>query len=474
MNNRFIYVLLFLWVTPLMAQSTRPNIVQIVIDDVGYDDLGCYGEKRFRTPNMDRLAREGLRLTSFYAPHGTCTPSRTALLTGRNARRVNGNTGLGVLFPNDTTGLDPRREITLATLLRGRGYRSAVVGKWHLGHLTKFLPTNQGFDEYVGIPYPNDHGPERQGGTGSKGFPPIPLIRGTDVVQRLDNNTLADLPQLFLREACGFIARQAKAKQPFYLHFANIETHTPWFLPRGFEGRSAGGAYGDAVEYLDHTVGVLLDALKQNGLEQNTIVVLLSDNGPLHIRYPELEACYGKFATVDTSRRHLLRGGKMQEFFEGGTKVACLVRWPGVVKAGQTTDALVTGQDWFTTLARLGGAAVPTDRTIDGKDLLPLLKGEAPGVRNTHFGVQGVNKGEVVSVRYKDWKLVMPSNWRRSWSPLRHEKAMLFDLRTDPGEQRDLSAQHPNIVKALTDLAGRANRAVVSDQPLPENNPFNF
>jgi arylsulfatase A len=246
------------------AQNLKiPNIIHILADDVGYDDLACFGAKDVRTPHLDKLAAEGLKLNNFYAPHGTCTPSRVALMTGKYVSRINNGLGMRVLFPTDSTGLDPKEEKSLAMYLKEVGYQTGLFGKWHLGHLPQYLPTKHGFDSYLGIPYPNDHGPERRGNTGHwpgfGAFPPIPLIQQDQVIKALDNNDLGELPALFVRESCRFMRQCAVNKQPFYLQYANIETHTPWFLPKGFEGRSGKGAYVDAVEYLDLSVGILLD-----------------------------------------------------------------------------------------------------------------------------------------------------------------------------------------------------------------------
>jgi arylsulfatase A len=459
-----LYFLLLLGGSALAQTPQRPNIIHIMMDDVGQDDLSCYGAKDIRTPNLDRVAAEGTRFTNFYAPHGTCTPSRAAVLTGRYARRVNDHTGLSVLFPSDTIGLDPRREITVGTLLRQQGYRTAVIGKWHLGHLPKFLPPNQGFDEFFGIPYPNDHGPERDGNTGARNFPPIALIRGTQTIKGLTNTELAEVPQAFVREACRFIRENATQKRPFYLQFSNIETHTPWFIPAGWAGQSKAGTFGDAVEYFDATLGVLMKQLKTAGIDQNTLVVITADNGPLVYRYPELEACYGQYARVDTTRKHRLRDGKYQEAFENGTRVACLMRWPDAVPVSQVSEQIITGCDLFTTFVQLAGAKLPTDRVIDGKSLLDLWRNPlGPAIRNTFFGIQG--RGTVASVRYYNWKYIVAD---------KNRPAMLFDLARDEGERTDVARQNPGVVRQLSALASQAAEALLTDKPLPETNQLTF
>ena len=426
---------------PLLQDSRPaprpPNILHIVADDVGWDDVGCYGGQDIPTPHLDRLAREGLRLTSYYAPHPTCTPTRAALLTGCYAPRV----GLPqVLFPTDQVGLAPD-ETTIAELLRGRGYATALIGKWHLGHHPEHLPTRHGFDLFFGIPYPNDHGPERLDRNGrSRGFPPVPLLRQEAVVETPAQ--LGSLPLRLEAEAVRFL--EAHRGQPFYLHFANIETHTPWLVPRRAQGQSRAGVYGDAVHCLDQTVGVLLATLDRLGLSTQTLVVFSSDNGPLVDAYPELEGIYGHAATVDTTRRHALRGGKYQARYEGGTRVSCLVRWPGHIAAGAVCDQIVAGFDWFATFAAIAGAAVPTDRARDGRDLTPLLTGASTAPVHEQF-LYYENRN-LVAVRAGGWKLVFPP---------RNQPVELYDLESDRGETRNCATERPDVVQ---DLLARARR----------------
>src|SRR4051794_14868372 len=280
---KFIGVaLVLMWsVTPILlaadptttASSRPPNIIHIVGDDVGYDDLSCYGAATLKTPNLDKLASQGMRFTSFYAPAPTCTPTRAALMTGCYAQRV----GLQrVLFPNDNIGLSDK-EVTIADLLRSRGYATACIGKWHLGHAPQFLPTHHGFDYYLGIPYPNDHGPERTHSNNQTApFPPIPLVRGDKVIEQPTD--LAQLPDRFADEAVKFISDNKD--RPFFLHLANIETHTPWYTPDRFHDKSGDTAYGDAVRCMDDMVGKIMDALDRLHLADNTLLVFTSDNGP--------------------------------------------------------------------------------------------------------------------------------------------------------------------------------------------------
>jgi arylsulfatase A-like enzyme len=432
------------------APARPPNILHIVADDVGYDDLSCYGAPKIKTPNLDKLAAAGMRFTSFYAPSPVCTATRAALMTGCYAQRV----GLPkVLFPNDNQGLNAD-EVTIAELLKPRGYATACIGKWHLGHHTAHLPNHNGFDLFYGIPYPNDHGPERKGSNNqTEPFPPIPLYRNDQIVEQPAK--LAECPDRFADEAVKFI--EQNKDRPFFLHFANIETHTPWFVPKRYEGKSGDTAYGDAVECLDDAVGKVLGALDRMGLADNTLVVFTSDNGPLWQHHKELEEIYGKYGTVDTTRPHLLRAGKYQARWEGGTRVSAIFRWPGKIKAGTTSDEMAAGMDLYTTFAAAAGASVPTDRIIDGKDLTPLLTGATAKSPRDTFYYYG--NWALTGVRQGEYKLVLPGR-----PPPFPNKTMLYNVKSDPGETKDLAAEHPEIVEQLQKLADQA-REDLGDGP---------
>lgn len=440
-----------LLVSYAQESAIKPNIIHILADDVGYDDIACYGSKDIKTPNIDRMAAQGMKFTDFYAPHGTCTPTRAAILTGRYAPRVNNGTGLPVLFPDSEIGLDTDLEITITELLKEVGYATALIGKWHLGHLPEFLPGKHGFDYFLGIPFPNDHGPERLANTGSRGFPPITLIENFEVIDELDNNELAELPALFTQIACDYIREMSANGQPFYLQYSNIETHTPWFVPKGFEGYSEAGPFGDAVEYLDRSVGAILRTIKRLGLDSNTLIVFSSDNGPLIVPYPELEECYGHYADVDTSRKHILRGGKYQSRYEGGTNVACIMRWPGHIPAGTICSDITAGFDLFTTFAAIAGAKIPDDRPIDGRDLYPLMTNNSDGPP-PHRDFSGYEaRGLQMSYREGPWKLTLPTKAVYGVGALEHYE--LFMLEEDPGELHDVSAQYPFIMEQMIEKA---------------------
>jgi arylsulfatase A len=453
MKTTLIISILSLFAFSSFAQETskKPNIIHILADDVGYDDIACFGSKDIKTPNIDRMAELGMRFTDFYAPHGTCTPTRAAILTGRYAPRVNDGTGLPVLFPDSEIGLDTDKEITITELLQKEGYATALVGKWHLGHLPEFLPLNHGFDYFLGIPYPNDHGPERLANTGSREFPMIPLIENNEIINEVDNNELAELPALFTQIACDYIREMASAEQTFYLQYSNIETHTPWFVPKGFEGYSEAGPFGDAVEYLDRSVGAIIRTVKKAGIEDNTLIVFSSDNGPLIVPYPELEACYGHYADVDTNRQHALRGGKYQSRYEGGTRVACIMMWPGVIPPGSMNSDLTAGFDLFTTFAAIAGAEIPTDRVIDGRDLYPLMTNNADGppVHRDFSGYEA--RGLQMSYREGPWILTIPTKAVYGVGALDHYQ--LFNITDDPGEKNDVSAQYPFIYDQMIEKA---------------------
>jgi arylsulfatase A len=439
----------------IAADTRPPNIVHIVGDDVGYDDLSCYGAPKVRTPNLDKLAAEGMKFTNFYAPAPTCTPTRAALMTGCYAQRVGMQR---VLFPNDRVGLNAD-EVTVGELLKQQGYATACIGKWHLGHLPQHQPTRHGFDLFFGIPYPNDHGPERKkSNQQTEPFPPIPLIRNEQVVEAPAN--LETCPDRFVEESVRFI--ESNKDKPFFLHLSNIETHTPWFVPKRFEGKSGDTSFGDAVQCMDWMVGEITAALEKRGLADNTLVVFTTDNGPLWQRHPELEEIYGKYGTVDTTRPHLLRAGKYQPRWEGGVRVPAIVRWPRKVKPGATSDALAAGFDLYTTFAAAGGAAVPTDRVVDGKDLTPLLTGAT--TESPHGALYYYGQYNLAAVRdAAGYKLVFPGR------PGPHpDKTLLFNVKSDPGETKDLAADHPEVVARLQKLAEAAREDLGDER---ENRP---
>jgi len=393
------------------ARAERPNLIVIMSDDQGYGDLGCYGADRIATPRLDRMADEGVRLTDFYtAP--VCAAARVGLMTGSHAERA-GNlkrTGAGT-----RVGIHDD-ELTLAELLRDRGYRTHLVGKWHLGMHPPFHPLRHGFDDFVGFLTSNGQNP--------------PLMRGETVVDEEPDQ--AQLIDLYTREAIERIERDDE--QPFFLFLSHAMPHVPLSVPERFRGRSARGLYGDVVEALDWSCGQVFDALARNGLDERTLVVFCSDNGPWTVKGD---------AAGSTGP---LRGGKGQ-VFDGGIRVPCIARWPGQLPAGAVSDGIASVMDWLPTFAGLSGAALPTDRVLDGKDLWPMLAG-APESASPHEALFFFKGPELAAVRSGRWKLHLAR-------PPRVREALLFDIREDPAESRDVAAANAAMVQELTVMSER-------------------
>ncbi|MCI0638789.1 MAG: sulfatase [Gemmataceae bacterium] len=459
MKSLCCFVVMLLACPTVLAQSEsakpsgpakdRPNIIIILADDLGYGDLGCYGHPRFKTPNLDKLAAQGTRFTQFNTPMAFCAPTRASLLTGRYPMRCK--------MPNnpapdggpqaDKVAL-PADEILLAELLKRAGYATGMVGKWHLGHHdVAYYPTKRGFDDYLGILYSND-------------MRPVQLVQGEKVVEYpLVQATLTDR---YTQWALDFITRNKG--RPFFLYFAHAMPHKPLACSEKFYKKSGAGLYGDVMAELDDSVGRLMAKLKELGLDENTIVIFTSDNGPW----------YGGSSGG-------LRGMKGTTW-EGGYRVPCIVSWPGKLPAGKTSAALTTTPDLFPTALAAAGVDPPKDRVLDGRSLLPILTGKAKGVHDVIFSHQG---NKIASVRNARWKLhLVPAKDKKDlagkkWIDPRgpdgvtilapYEQSQpddypglrtgdptkalsLFDLQSDPGEQRDVSAQHPDVVERLRKL----------------------
>ncbi|MBI1353384.1 MAG: sulfatase-like hydrolase/transferase [Acidobacteria bacterium] len=430
------------WFVGLGAVSGRsaPNVVILFADDLGYGDIGPYGAEGYSTPNLDRMAAEGIRFTDFYVPAPVCTPSRAALLTGSYPMRV----GLAnrVLFPFSQHGLNPD-EITLAELLKGQGYRTMAVGKWHLGHQKKFLPTRQGFDEYLGIPYSNDMGSHRYP---AQGFvsPPLPILHNEDLVDQHPSQAL--LTQRWTAAAVDFIERSAGS--PFFLYLAHSMPHLPIDASSDFKGGTEHGLYGDVIEELDWSVGQIFAALARAGVDDDTLVVFTSDNGPVVRPARQLGHQSGSAGP--------LRGSK-NTTWEGGMREPGLMRWPAKIPAGAVCRELATTMDLLPTIAKLAGATPPADRIIDGKDIAPLLFAE-PGARSPHEAFYYYRDERLQAVRSGRWKL---HTYRPEWNDQPHEP-LLFDLETDVGETTDVAAKNPEVVARLQVLADKA-RADLGD-----------
>ena len=440
-----------------------PNVVVIYTDDQGWADVGCYGAEGFETPNLDRLASEGMRLTSFYVAQPVCSASRTALLTGCYPNRV----GIaGALGPRSRVGISDE-ETTLAELCRGEGYATAIFGKWHLGCQDRFLPTRHGFDEYYGIPYSNDMWPwhpsvahmpdalERR----KKGYPDLPLIDGDEVVvAEVTPDHQTRFTHDFTMRAVDFIERNADGR--FFLYLAHPMPHVPLFTSEEYVDVSEQGRYGDVIEEIDWSVGQVMAALEREGIADETLVIYASDNGPW--------LSYGNHAGSTGP----LREGKGTTF-EGGVRVPCIVRWPGRVPAGTLCDEPLMTIDVLPTVAGLIGAELPA-RKIDGVDAWAWLSGEGEGrAHEAMFFYYHAN--DLEAMRSGRWKLHFPHGYRtmsgrevgRDGTPGNYDYSVktgleLYDLEADIGESRDVAAEHPEVVARLTAMAD-AMRAELGD-----------
>lgn len=462
----------------LSAQSKRPpNIVLILADDQGYGDLGCYGSPYIRTPNIDRMAREGMRCTDFYA-QSLCGPSRAALLTGSYPARNSLNFNH---IPGAKTGIHPN-EITIPELLKQANYATQIIGKWHLGDAKEFLPTRNGFDNWYGLPYSNDMWPyhpkvtrtgpenavakavrERAELTGFDGqgqhyppnwFPPLPLMHNDKVEETNPDQT--KLTASYTAEALRFVT--ANKSRPFFLYLAHAMPHVPLFPGAAFDGKSLRGRYGDVIQELDDSTGRILNKLKELGLDNDTLVIYTSDNGPW--------LPYG----IDAGSAGPLRNGK-GTVWEGGIRVPAIFRWPGRIPAGTVTSEVAATLDFLPTFAAAAGVNLPKDRTIDGRNLLPLLMGTSKTGPHEYFyyfdtaihytpeGGRPASNSNLMAVRSGRWKLHLASN-------------ALYDLQSDIGETTDVSIRHPDVIARIKDTSAkflaelRANIRPIASLPI--------
>ncbi len=417
----------------------RPNVVLINCDDLGYGDLGCYGSTRNATPAIDALAAAGLRLDSFYMGSPVCSPSRGAMLTGCYPPRIGFGSfeGLPVLFPGQGVGLDPS-EITLAAVLRDAGYRTQMIGKWHCGDQPAFLPTNHGFDHYLGLPYSNDMGrqvplEEPVPGEEVRYQPPLPLVRDDEVIEQQPDQ--AGLTERYVQEAVEFL--RGAGDDPFFLYLAHLYVHVPIYVQDRFARRSQNGRYGAAVEAIDWATEVVLAELTTLGLDRDTIVIFTSDNGSR--------------ARDEGGSNGPLRGTKATTW-EGGMRVPCTIRWPAHIPAGRTSDALVTAMDLLPTLASVCGGQIPSDRTIDGRDISDILVDPQVELADVDLYYYWMN--DLEAVRRGRWKLHLAKHGR--------EIDELYDLEVDRGETTNRVADEPEIVASLLEVVERA-RASLGD-----------
>jgi arylsulfatase A len=431
-----------LWFAPFLAillsasgaevapAERLPSFVVLFADDLGYGDLGCYGHPTIRTPHLDRMAREGLKLTSFYAAPA-CSPSRAALLTGRYAPRTAVHRVIG---PDDQLALSAS-ELTLPEALKRRGYRTKAIGKWHLGHTKEgHLPVARGFDSYYGLLYSNDMilpwVETRR---------PLELYRDREPIEHpVDQSTLT---RRYTEEAIRFI-EEARG-EPFFLYLAHTFPHVPLHASADFAGRSPRGLYGDVVEEIDWSAGRILEALRAAGRDGETLVVFTSDNGPW-LGMPPRMFRGGHVKQWDAGSAGLLRGWKGSTY-EGGVRVPCIVRWPGRIPAGRSSHEMASTMDLCATLLRLAGAE-PPERPLDGVDILPLLEGSGPSPRREFFYFNGET---LEAVRRGRWKLRLSRHLRDDLEPGAPLTPELFDLESDPAERYNLAAAQPQMVESL-------------------------
>ena len=421
-----------------MLSGRRPNVVLI-----NCDDLGCYGSPANRTPALDRLADEGIRFTNFYMASPVCSPSRGALLTGCYPPRFSFGLfeGLPVLFPGQAVGL-PQSEISIARVLSQAGYRTQMIGKWHCGDQDGFLPVNHGFDHWFGLPYSNDMGRQKDQPEILKNQPPLPLMVDGEVVEQQPDQSA--LTERYVQHALEFI-RDAK-DGPFFLYLAHMYVHLPIYVKTEFLERSQNGAYGAAVESIDWATSVIMRELAAQGLDEDTIVIFTSDNGSLGNNPPP----YGSKEPLGGSNLPL-RGTKGTTW-EGGQRVPAIVRWMGTLDAGRVDDRLMTSMDLYPTLAALCGAQVPTDRTIDGKD-----------VRDAWFDASVPSPTETfVYYRGNSLEAIRDARWKLHFAKKKHEVNELYDIANDWSESVDVYDRNPDVVARLT-AAADAWRAELGD-----------
>lgn len=428
MKKKLLILATCLLLPTVILAAEKPNFVIINIDDLGYGDIGPYGSKTNATPHLDRMAKEGRKLTSFYAAP-VCSPSRASLMTGCYPKRALPIPH--VLFPAYDHGLS-QDEITIAELLKKQGYATGIIGKWHLGDQPEFLPRKQGFDYYYGLPYSNDMGPASDGVKSNfgvklpkpnpkrKGQPPLPLLRNETVLKRMLPADQEAIVANYTEEAVAFIKKHSK--EPFFLYLPHSAVHFPLYPSEEWRGSSKNGLFGDWVQEVDWSVGQVLGAIRELGLEKNTMVIFTSDNGG----QPRHGANNGP-----------LRGGKGSTF-EGGVRVPTIVWQPGVIPAGTKSNAMASTMDVLPTLVTRAGGTVPTDRKIDGVDLWPIIMGDPEKQpRDTFYYYRGHN---LECVRHGDWKL-------------RLSNGELHLLATDIGEENNVAKLHPEKVEELRAIA---------------------
>ncbi len=417
----------------------KPNFVIILTDDQGYEDVGCFGSPDIETPNLDRMAAEGMRFTDFYSAAPSCTPSRAALITGCYPQRVSLPNVLG---PSAPIGIHDD-EVTIAEVLKPLGYATACYGKWHLGRHPQFLPTRHGFDDYFGLPYSNDMWPKHP--QHPEKYPELPLIEGEKVVELNPDQT--QLTTGYTERAVKFIEQNQDS--PFLLYLPHSMPHVPLYVSDKFKGKSKRGLYGDVIMEIDWSVGQILSTLERLGLDEDTFVFFSSDNGPW-LSYGDHAGSAGP-----------LREGKGTTF-DGGQREPCLMRWPGRIPAGEVSSEVCAMFDLLPTIADFAGAPLPGSHRIDGKSIAPILTGES-GAKSPHEAFFYYRSNKIEAVRAGRWKLHLP-HWYRSLEEdggggqpgkyvQRKTERVLYDLDKNVAEQQDRSEEYPEVVERLQKLA---------------------
>ncbi|OHB69135.1 MAG: arylsulfatase [Planctomycetes bacterium RBG_13_63_9] len=433
---------------PCAAADRLPNFVIVFTDDQGYQDVGCFGSPNIETPNLDRMADQGIKFTDFHVAQAVCSASRAALMTGCYSNRVG---ILGALGPEAQHGIHPD-ETTIAEVVKQRGYATAIYGKWHLGHPPKFLPTRHGFDDYFGLPYSNDMWPLHPT---AKHFPALPMIEGEKVINpSVTAEDQTHLTTWYTERAVKFI--EENKDRPFLVYLPHNMPHVPLFVSEKFKGKSPRGLYGDVIMEIDWSVGQILDTLGRLGIDQNTLVIFTSDNGPW--------LSYGDHAGCALP----LREGK-GTMFEGGCREACIMRWPARIPAGTVCNELAATIDVLPTIAEIVGVELPKDRIIDGKSILPLMEG-TPDAKTPHEAYYHYWGRALQAVRSGKWKLHFPHAYpsldgrpggaagKPAPYTQKNIELALFDLQSDVGETTNVAGQHPEVVERLKALAEKARQ----------------
>jgi len=433
-------------------QERATNFVILFADDLGYGDLGSYGHPTIRTPHLDKMANEGMKFTQFYVSAPVCTPSRAGLLTGRYSIRSGlADDRFSVFFPYSLGGL-PQSEITIAEGLKQNDYSTAIFGKWHLGHRPEYLPTKQGFDTYFGLPYSNDMSPPTVPFEPLKNlFPPMPLMEGEDIIEEEPDQT--QLTKRYAERAVRFIGEQKD--NPFFLYVPFAFPHIPLFASEEFRGKSKRGLYGDTVEEIDWAVGQIMDALKTNGIDENTMVIFISDNGPWLSKLQE------------GGSAGLLRNGKGSTY-EGGQRVPAIARYPGYIPAGTVSSSIASTLDLFPTIMAMTDIDLVEDRIYDGNDITSILKDPNQTVRNEMMYYRGSQLRAIRQGNFKAHFITREKPYDQNSEEVHHEHPLLYNINIDPSEQYEISAHHPEIVEALILESEKHKRSI-----LPVENQLN-